>query len=112
MVSETYAPESGSARRARQFVVRELDRMGYGDLAETGALCATELAANAILHARTPFTVTVEPAGSGVVVSALDPVPDLLPIPIPASGSATEITRRGTTGRGLQLVGALAARWG
>jgi hypothetical protein len=82
------------------------------DIDEAAALCTAELATNAVLHTRQAFTVTVRPTSEGVRIDVVDCQPEHLPVPVPIDGSAVDLTLAGTTGRGLQLVAALAARWG
>jgi hypothetical protein len=77
---------------------------GADDLVETGTLCVSELATNALLHARTPFhvTMTLEPPELTVEVCDGSSAPPRLTLhPIDAS-----------YGRGLQLVQTLSAEWG
>lgn len=72
-------------------------------------MCASELATNAVLHSRRPFTVAVRPAASGVRIDLQDERPDLLPQVFPPD---LDPLASGTTGRGLRLVASLADRWG
>ena len=96
----------------RRVVTELLHSWGRDDLSETASLCATELAANAILHTREPFDVAIRRWPGGVRVEVIDGRPTELPIPVPTSGSAVDITAAGTTGRGLQIVASLSRRWG
>ncbi|HET9093636.1 MAG TPA: MEDS domain-containing protein [Solirubrobacteraceae bacterium] len=71
------------------------------DLIERGTLAASELAANAVLHARTSFRLLVQPMPSSVWIGVEDGAP--------------LIDRRTVVGRaphGLGLIAALALRWG
>ena len=68
-------------------------------------MVVTELAANAVVHAQTSFTVTVSrPAGGTIRISvrdaSVDPPRPRRPAPLDGSG------------RGLGLVAALTAVWG
>lgn len=108
----TFPPEPISARRARHLVVDAVHRWGLHEIDEAAALCTAELATNAVLHTRQAFTVTVRPTNAGVRIDVVDCQPEHLPVPVPTDGSALDLTLAGTTGRGLQLVAALAARWG
>ncbi len=108
----TFPPEPISARRARHLVVDAVRRWGLHDIDEAAALCTAELATNAVLHTRQAFTVTVRPTSEGIRIDVVDCLPEHLPVPVPIDGSAVDLTLAGTTGRGLQLVAALAARWG
>jgi hypothetical protein len=75
-------------------------------------LVVAELAANAAIHTRTPYTVTLRRAGDGVRVDVLDARPEQLPVVVPLVGTAVDMTIRSTTGRGLQIVATLSDRWG
>ena len=95
--------EAQSAREARQFVASVLRDEGIQAPSEV-ALMTSELASNAILHAATSFTVTVEAEPGHIVVDVED-------------GNQSEPTVRdqpvgATNGRGLFLVDALATSWG
>ena len=104
-----FKPEPACAAETRRFVVETLERWGLGRFREETALCAAELATNAILRCRTPFTVAVRPIPAGVRVDVQDDRPDRLPVQTPAD---LDPLASGTTGRGLTLVSAMATRWG
>jgi anti-sigma regulatory factor (Ser/Thr protein kinase) len=91
---------------ARNFVVAALRRWGCDEgLVDAAALVVTELATNAVVHARLPFTTAVSLGDAGVLrVSVLDAsrIPPVQRHDGPMSQS----------GRGLALVAALAQRWG
>jgi hypothetical protein len=84
----------------------------FGPVRFDVALCVAELAANAAIHTRTPYTVTLRRAGSGVRVDVIDARPEQLPVVVPLIGTVVDMTLRSTTGRGLQIVATLADRWG
>jgi len=88
---------------ARHFAVAILDRWGADDLWDDVALVVTELAANAIVHARTGFTVTMSAPGDVIRISVRDSRP--LPSGAPAGFSREPM-------HGLAAVDALASRWG
>ena len=94
---------------ARRHVVAALAEWGRDELDEDAALCTAELAANAILHSRTSFTIAVRQIRQGVRVDVQDDRPDLTPVVVPTS---LEPLDTGITGRGLMLVAAIAQRWG
>jgi anti-sigma regulatory factor (Ser/Thr protein kinase) len=103
------AAEFGAGRedpgRARRMVVAALRRGGYGDtLVHDAALVLTELAANAVLHACSPFSISVSSKDSVLRIA----VGDRGPL---AGGPAGQglIPR---PGRGLGLIDAISARWG
>jgi hypothetical protein len=85
---------------ARHFAVATLNAWGAGDLAGDVALVVTELAANAIVHARSAFTVSLSVHDDLLRISVRDAVPldgaGLRPAPL----------------HGLAVVDALASRWG
>jgi anti-sigma regulatory factor (Ser/Thr protein kinase) len=68
-------------------------------------LLTTELATNAVLHAHSPFTVSVQVDQGWVRVEVTDSSPVLPPKPRLPRPDAT-------SGRGLVLVDILATRWG
>lgn len=88
---------------ARHFVLGALDRAGLDDVADDVAIVVTELTTNAVLHACSPFTVTVLVEGDAVRVAVRD---RSAAFPQPREAAATALG-----GRGLGLVGAVA-RWG
>ncbi len=105
-------PEPASCSLARRFVVDRVHRWDRDHLSDAAALCATELATNAVLHSREPFILTVRTAGEGVRIEVLDRSPEQLPITTPSEGSAVDLTSWGSSGRGMQIVASLALRWG
>jgi anti-sigma regulatory factor (Ser/Thr protein kinase) len=107
-----FEPRPESGRVVRRALTHALADWGLDGFADDATLCASELAANAVLHAASPFEVVARPVGDGVRVEIVDRHPELVPTVVPRTGTARLITARGTTGRGLQLVAALAHRWG
>jgi anti-sigma regulatory factor (Ser/Thr protein kinase) len=108
----TFAPVISSVRAVRVFVGDSVSDWGLDSLRTDSSLCASELAANAVLHSRKPFTVVVLPMGDGIRIEAIDSRPDLLPYLIPTTGSAADLTAAGGMGRGLLVIATVAARWG
>jgi hypothetical protein len=106
------APIAASVSQARHFVVELARRFSLEEVEDSAALCASELATNAILHTRDHFVVTARRAGLGIRVDVQDACPDQLPLLTPDHGSVVDLTTLGTSGRGLQIVAALATRWG
>lgn len=96
-------PTARSVPQARRHVVSTLTRWHLDGLVETASLLASELVTNAVLHARTAMTLTVEKDGDGVRVS----VTDGSPVP-PALRRHSDMA---TTGRGLRLLDQLADAW-
>jgi hypothetical protein len=86
---------------ARHFAVGALPGLGAAGLADDAALVVTELAANAIVHARSGFTVDLA-ARPGVLRIS---VRDAGPAPAEAALPAAPL-------HGLGAVAALASRWG
>jgi anti-sigma regulatory factor (Ser/Thr protein kinase) len=95
-------PTTDSVPVARRFVRSRLVE-GATDV-DTATLLVSEVVTNAILHARTTVTVTVEVAGDVVRITVRDGSPVQ---PRIHSFSATS-----ATGRGLRLLDRLAKRWG
>jgi anti-sigma regulatory factor (Ser/Thr protein kinase) len=98
----TYGPEGPG--QARGFVRDYLKRWGYGPLCPDAALLTSELVTNAILHGREPVGVGLEDLGGAVCLS-VDDASEVMP-------ELRGTTMHDTSGRGLQLVEALSARWG
>jgi anti-sigma regulatory factor (Ser/Thr protein kinase) len=97
-------PEARSIPAARHFAVDALAELGNSSRDEV-ELLVSELATNAIVHARTPLLLTLCRRGSRVRVEVMDddPTPprvNLRPDPLRPGG------------RGMCLVNALAADWG
>ena len=92
-----------SVPEARQQVAAALHDWGYDGLLETARLLTSELVTNAVLHARTEMTVTVEDTEHGVRVS----VTDSSPVP----PSLRHHSTTATTGRGIRMLDQLAREW-
>ena len=102
-VSAQFEPQPSEARSARRFVTEAVgsDRR---PIPEFLPLLTSELASNAVVHARTPFTVSVIFDANQVRVEVRDGNPQL---PVPAEPDIETVT-----GRGLLLISELADRWG
>jgi len=96
----TFAFTRDAPTLARRFAVATLRGWGAADLADDAALVVTELAANAILHAHTAFTV---------ILSARD---DLLRISVRDASPLSGAELRPAPLHGLGAVDAMASRWG
>lgn len=93
-----------SVGRARRFASATLREWGVGpDVIDTCTLLVSELATNAVLHARTPFTVRIT-RSVRVRVEVRDDDPRL-PHPLDYAADAT-------SGRGLHLVASLSVAAG
>lgn len=97
-----FEPQATAVRSARRFV-----RAHAGIDGDRGAdleLITSELATNAVLHARTPFEVRVRAVDGHLRVEVADGSP-ALPV-VKEHGSEAP------TGRGLKILDAIADRWG
>lgn len=102
-----FPPEVDSARDARGFAREAVDRLGMGDFADRVESVVGELAVNAVLHARTDYSVKITAPRAGVIRVQLE-------------DRNAEVPRRKETtgddllmhGRGLVLIDALVDRWG
>lgn len=101
-LSADFSPDIEAPRRVRALLRSMLSDLQFGgDLTERLTLVASELAANAVLHAQTPFRLLVQPRTASVWIA----VEDRDPLK----------TRLGVVGRaphGLGLIAGLALRWG
>lgn len=104
-VSSQFPAELDAPAAARHFLAEALRRWGHRDpLLHDAELVVSELATNAVVHARSPFSVVGRSDGSEVRVSVRD-----------ASRFEPTLRDRGPTavsGRGLPLVAAVARNWG
>jgi anti-sigma regulatory factor (Ser/Thr protein kinase) len=101
----TYPPEESAATRARSDVRKALPPVGVTDeVRDAVEIVVGELASNAIRHAATEFAVCVEVEPGHVRVAVYDA--DTRPPALLAAGPDA------TSGRGLQIVAALASAWG
>ena len=97
----TLPPEPASASRARRAVVEVLTGSGLGeDAVDSAALLVSELVTNAVLHARSEVGVHVTVLGAAALVEVSDRSPR------PPDRRGYDATA--TTGRGLELLAALA----
>lgn len=111
-----------SVRSARLFVVDKLQEWRCDDLVDRAALLTSELATNAVVHTRLPYSVSVERTGSTVRVEVTDRVEALptrphRPDPGDASAGSRDIydTASDTTAQlfsGLGIVDLTATAWG
>jgi len=102
----TFAFARDAPAAARHFTVGTLRGWGAGDIADDAALAVTELAANAIVHAYSAFTILLSVRGDLVRISVRDARP--LPGALGAPGAALAPAPL----HGLGAVDALASRWG
>lgn len=100
-------PDPAAVSVARRFLRRTLDAWAVdADATDNALVCLSELVTNAVVHARTGCTVRVL-LDKGVLTTTVRDFGS----PDPASAEPLEDPLR-VHGRGLQLVDALATRWG
>ncbi|MHC3468082.1 ATP-binding protein [Streptomyces sp. 7R007] len=105
-LSVAYDPRPSAVGEARAEVRRQLEGWGLADredVADVAELLVSELATNALVHAATPFRLTLS-AAHGVLRCEVHDTGRRVPRLLDA-GTAE-------SGRGLFLVDALALRWG
>jgi anti-sigma regulatory factor (Ser/Thr protein kinase) len=98
------APDHTAAARARHFVSKTLQHWGLEGVVADAELLVSELVTNAILHARSPATVTVDRTPTVIRVSVRDHST--------ATPRLRDYEPAAVTGRGLLLVDRIAQRWG
>jgi anti-sigma regulatory factor (Ser/Thr protein kinase) len=91
-------------RAARQFVTETIGRWGYNDVMDDASVVVTELVTNAILHARSPFSVIVGSRDGRLRIAVRDANQTL-----PSRRTPHELQ---AGGRGLVVIDALADRSG
>jgi anti-sigma regulatory factor (Ser/Thr protein kinase) len=97
-------PMAHSASQGRHFVVAALQRWQLDSLVDSAALLSSEIISNAVLHARTPLTVSVERIGDDCVqISVTDGSPF-----VPQRRQASTDS---TNGRGIDLLDRLSTSW-
>jgi anti-sigma regulatory factor (Ser/Thr protein kinase) len=106
----TFAFSRDAPAAARHFAVGALRRWGIADLADDVALVVTELAANAVRHARSGFTVVLSSRPSRPDVVRVS-VRDASPLP-PAGDCEPGAPLPVTPLHGLGAVNAMASHWG
>jgi len=99
-LSRDFARSLDSIGPARRFVVAALEAGGNGAVADDAALVVTEFAVNAVVHARSPFTVTITPGEDRVRIGVRD------------STALSGHTLPAAALHGLGAVAAMAVRWG
>jgi signal transduction histidine kinase len=95
--------DKASPRQARAWAAPILDDC----LEDPGMalVCVSELVANAVLHARTSCTLTVEERDRTLRITVRDHAPDQMP-------RMQEFSATAVTGRGLRILDQVATRWG
>jgi hypothetical protein len=116
-------PLPSSVRSARLFVVDKLQEWRCDDLVDRAALLTSELATNAVVHTRMPYSVRVERLGPTVrveVTDGVDALPtrhDLIDLDNPSEGAIGDLSIAATGASdhcfsGLGIVEATATAWG
>jgi anti-sigma regulatory factor (Ser/Thr protein kinase) len=100
-VTCSFAVSLNAPGAARHFVTAMVED---DSLADDAALIVTELATNAVIHAHSPFSVTVQARESEVLIAVEDHDTS-----VPRPG---ELSVLAPSGRGLQIVASLSRRWG
>src|SRR3984885_5295727 len=103
MRERSFPPELDSERAARHFVTGLFNEGPDDALASDAAIVATELAANAVLHAHSGFTLTVSRLAAAVRIAVRDGDPL-----VHANGGLPFDVRQG---HGLSVVSQLASGW-
>lgn len=96
--------DPASAARARRLVARCAEALGRTEHVEVAQLLVTELVANSVRHAGPPLTVDCEATKDGLKIIVRDGSFDR---PVGRQPDPTD-----ESGRGIQLVEAVAAQWG
>ena len=101
----SFAKGPHAPRAARRFVLESLIQWGDPETLDDAALVVSELAANAVLHAHSDFTVAVSSRGDRLRIAVTDASSEgpVLRDSIPTTAPS---------GRGVALVAALAHDWG
>lgn len=102
--TEVFVPVVTAVPAVRRFVTSTLHAWGEDRLVHDAALVATEMAVNAVVHARSPFRAFVHRAPGVVLIAVKDACEGTVQ---PALGALDDVD-----GRGVAIVEALAQRWG
>ena len=104
MTTERSFPGSVNAvGQARRFILDTISGIDP-EVADEIAIMVSELTTNSVRHASTPFTLTIDKTPREIYVAVTDNGPGA---PVVRDPTPSEFT-----GRGLQIVRALARRWG
>jgi anti-sigma regulatory factor (Ser/Thr protein kinase) len=101
----TFVAKPVSAPRARAFVCRHLIEHGVAYLADPVRLVVSELATNAMVHARSSFTVTLSCTDDRTVRLAVRDESPLGRVPV-------QVPRDDLSWRGLRIVELISSDWG
>jgi anti-sigma regulatory factor (Ser/Thr protein kinase) len=101
-IAETFTPDPDQVGAARRLATS--GARAWGVAADDMVSVVSELAANAVQHGRSRFTVSLGYDGSCITIEVADDNPRL-PALVPATAVAL-------SGRGLGVVDSLASNWG
>jgi anti-sigma regulatory factor (Ser/Thr protein kinase) len=112
----SFPAERNSVRAARHYVTGLLGEGADEGVACDTAIVTTELAANAVLHARTGFTLTVSRSAGMTRIAVRDSTPVELHAVTRPQATGPQATGEGVPfqvmrGHGLSVVAQLASRW-
>lgn len=105
-LSRVFLPVPEAVSSSRRFVIASLRRLGADHLVQDAAVIVSELATNAVLHAQSPFRVSVDEA-VGVVCLSVQDVGDGQ-----AAARVGKPDEHAIDGRGIAIIEALSRRWG
>jgi hypothetical protein len=100
----TFVPDATELRAVRAFVTETLQAWDVPELREDALLVACELSTNAMLHAASPFRISLARGASELEITVRD-ASKTRPLRLDADG-----TRVG--GRGVAMIAALSDTWG
>jgi anti-sigma regulatory factor (Ser/Thr protein kinase) len=104
-ISGRFSRADDAPRAARRFLQTALREWGHeGRVLDDARLVISELATNAVRHARSPFEVTIRAEAARVRIAVAD---DSQAVPAPGHPDVEAVS-----GRGLHLIGLLAHDWG
>jgi anti-sigma regulatory factor (Ser/Thr protein kinase) len=101
-----FLPVSESVRASRNFVLAALRRLEADDQIHDATVIVSELATNAVRHARSPFRVSVSELGGFVCITVKDVGESHAALP------TNDPDEHAIDGRGMAIIDALAHRWG
>lgn len=104
-LSATFAAEVVTVTAARHFVRDAMLAWNLPELSDDAQLGTSELVANAVIHARTEYTLTVR-RDEDIVIEIRDGDPDLHRPTSPVLDPTAD------HGRGLQIIAAISSDWG
>jgi anti-sigma regulatory factor (Ser/Thr protein kinase) len=110
--ARSFPCELDSVRAARHYAADVLEPLTDQALADDVAIAVTELAANAVVHGHSAFTVVVSRWATRIRVAVRDNAPVMAAGGESAESVSCPVPFPVTTGHGLSVVAKLASRWG